>query len=503
MKSDAVTPQAGGQVSASEVETLDTAARVWRSRRSVAQTRRAAHRLGLADLMGSVSERVPGSSLLAVSPGWDDEMPTPASVTIEDTVVVDLGGEAISGDPHSAPADLELHLGIYRARRDVGAVVYGSPASAIAFGAAGRAVLPLTHTQSMVLQDGVGVHVPDKLITTRDAGAEVAAALGGGLIAHVVGLGVVAVGPSALQALMNLDAYEYLARMTAVTASLTEAPRTLSKQEVATVPQQRPLEVVPSRDPRRYYTAFAEIGGRGGAPEHDPCTEDPVGDVKVRMALACRMLAARHSLVAYFEHLSARLPGTDDRFAMSPAKAFSRMQPDDILTVGVPDDCAWLEGPYAPAPFRWFHRDILQARPDVNAIVHTHELYGRAFVMSGIPLEPVFRTGADTALLPLPVYDVPTLNFSAEDRSATVALLGDGSMVHLVAHGTDFVATSLEQATVMAIHREFLCEVLHLARRLGTVRGMAPGLIDEVRRLGPTARAWWRYYAADTPDSSV
>jgi L-fuculose-phosphate aldolase len=259
------------------------------------------------------------------------------------------------------------------------------------------------------------------------------------------------------------------------------------------------VEARPTRDPNLYYQLL-DPAARGprpavrrAAPETSP-GDDPER-LKAAVATACRILAAQGTLAFFKEHVSHRM-AAPDRYLMSPAKAFALMEPDDIGEIGMEGDCEWLSGPYPPAPFRWYHRDLLRSRPDVNAIVHTHELHGRALPMAGVPLAPVFRNGAAAAAAGLSIFPTPSLLFREDHRAGALQALGDGPSVHLLSHGTDYVGRSLEEALAAAIHREQLARIFALASELGTPRPLATSVVAELPTVAPTTAAWWAHYAA-------
>lgn len=465
-----------------------------RVRAEVAQVARVLHRLGYLDLLGHVSVRL-GDDVVVITPEPGSMVPPPARMAAFDAVVVARDGRRLHGS-HAPPRELPLHLAIYDRRPRAGAIVCASPPTSIAFGMVGRPVLPLTHSQAWLAHQGAAsIRVPG-FVSSADRAAEVVGIMADHPVCHLPGMSTVFVADSLIEALRYCDTYEYLAEVNLIADSLTDRPRVVDLARAEAIRAERSGgETVPSRDPVRYYASLDDPGAldrptfqerHGG--------DDPVGRLKSKVATACRMLAARGTLVGFFEHVSHRLPG-GGRFLMSPAKNFADMEPDDVGVIGMEGDCAWLEGPYPPAPFRRYHRDLFKARPDVQAIVHTHEMYGRAFVMSERPLEPVWRNGTEHAR-PISVFDRPSMVFSSQDRSGAVEALRDDSVLHVLSHGTDYLAGDLEEATVAAIHREQAYVTYHLALRLGEPKSLAPEAIEEIRCFAPAPAEWWRYYGA-------
>lgn len=470
---------------------------------ALTRTCRVAAVLGLVDLMGHVSARTTDGSVLT-TPSFRTGAVLPRSCRGTDLLVVDLDGTVIRGEGE-LPFDLDIDLAVYRSRPDVNAVVSGAPETALAFGIAGEPILPLAHSQSRILYAGA-VHVElTDLPTSRAHGETLARRLGQAPILQLAGIGVTTVGKTLNEALERLDGFEYLARLTLITRRVSESPRVVTPDESASVVAERPVEKVPSRDPRRYYDSLDPLGSPSTAPPvvaaaPETSTSQPLEELQRAIAITCRILAAQGDLAYFKEHVSHRM-SVDDRYLMSPAKTFAHMTAEDVGEIGMEGDCEWLSGPYPPAPFRWYHRDLLRARPDVNAIVHTHELFGRAVPLGGGVVEPIFRNGAEGASSPLAVFPVPTLAFREDHREGILRELGSGSTVHLLSHGTDYVGATLEQALTTAIHREQISRLFVAASEVGRPRPLASAVVDQLSRVMPTPAAWWAFYAAGVPDA--
>ena len=76
--------------------------------------------------------------------------------TLEDVLVVDSEIDPVMGDGIPSSESL-LHMAIYTARQDVGAVIHTHPVYASAFAVAGRAIPPILDEQVVLLGGSVGV----------------------------------------------------------------------------------------------------------------------------------------------------------------------------------------------------------------------------------------------------------------------------------------------------------------------------------------------------------
>jgi len=214
--------------------------------------------------------------------------------------------------------------------------------------------------------------------------------------------------------------------------------------------------------------------------------------LKAKIALSCRALWERDTLVAFLEHISHRLPG--GRFLISASKNFGDIGPEDMCLLDM--EANSIAGPRPPG-FKWFHAQLLRERQDVQAVVHTHDLYGRAYALSERKLAPSYRVGLDIATRPLPVYGRCDLIVDPEVRRQTLDALADGPVVHEIGHGTDFVAGTLEKATVDAIQREAFLAMDHLARQFGGARALPARVLEDIRQNEPAAEDWWWFYTAE------
>jgi len=116
----------------------------------VLEAARQMHREGLVvGTSGNVSLRLPpegGRKLLAITPSsrYYDTM------TADDIQVIDFDARPVAGDlPPST--ETNLHIGVYRARADVNAVVHTHPVYASAISVTGRDIPPILEDQVVFL----------------------------------------------------------------------------------------------------------------------------------------------------------------------------------------------------------------------------------------------------------------------------------------------------------------------------------------------------------------
>jgi L-ribulose-5-phosphate 4-epimerase len=103
---------------------------------------------------------------------------------------------------------------------------------------------------------------------------------------------------------------------------------------------------------------------------------DTSGEAKKQIVEAAQELTRKGFLMATGGNLSLRLAG-QSAFAITPSDYdYLKMVPDDVCLLDF--ELNRLEGARKPSVETSMHGAIYQARPDVNAIVHTHQVYASA-----------------------------------------------------------------------------------------------------------------------------
>jgi L-ribulose-5-phosphate 4-epimerase len=168
-------------------------------------------------------------------PGTDNALITPSGVDYdtlkpEDVVLVDLGGRPITRGMKPS-VDTPIHVAVYRARLDVGAVIHTHSPYAAAFSTVGREIPPLITESAGYVGGAVRVmkYVPPAQPETGD---DVAAGLGRQRAVLLPNHGVVAVGESLKKAFGAAMAVEESAYIAYIAFQLGE-PRQVSDSEVA------------------------------------------------------------------------------------------------------------------------------------------------------------------------------------------------------------------------------------------------------------------------------
>jgi L-fuculose-phosphate aldolase len=160
-------------------------------------------------------------------------------------------------------------------------------------------------------------------------------------------------------------------------------------------------------------------------------------------------------------NLSQRIRGG---FLVTPTgMAYDTLTPADIVPMR-------FDGTYRakrlPSSEWRFHRDILAARPEVNAVIHTHAMFATTLACLGRDIPPfhymIAVAGGDT------IRCAPYATFGTEELSRhAVAALRDRKACLLANHGMIAVGADLDSALALAVEVETLAAMYWRALQVG------------------------------------
>jgi L-ribulose-5-phosphate 4-epimerase len=206
----------------------------------------------------------------------------------------------------------------------------------------------------------------------------------------------------------------------------------------------------------------------------------------------------RLGLTDYMGHPSVRIPGTD-YILIKPRhslriRAMDRMAPEDIVVIDL--DGRVIAGNDGPPAERFIHTCIYKARPDVQAIVHTHQSMATIMGVANRPILPILHVEAPLAERPIPIWPCAKLVTDEELGQQLAGALGDHSVCLLQGHGIVTVAETLQEATLNAIHLERLADANYKVLSVNGTPRVIPE--DEIRHLKERSVGFevrWAYYA--------
>jgi L-fuculose-phosphate aldolase len=158
---------------------------------------------------------------------------------------------------------------------------------------------------------------------------------------------------------------------------------------------------------------------------------------------------------------------------------YDALEPGDVVLVDV--DGGLIEGSLEPSSETPMHTRIYRARPEVEAVVHTHSIYATTLACLGWPIPPVhymLTTLSEDGRIPL----APYTTYGTEELAGYAAeALGESRNACLLQnHGTITVGESAEEAFSRTVVLEEMAEVYYRTRVVGEPILLTPEQVEEV-----------------------
>ena len=188
--------------------------------------------------------------------------------------------------------------------------------------------------------------------------------------------------------------------------------------------------------------------------------------------VAASRILADQGVVDAFGHVSVRHPRNPGRYVMSRNLAPALVTAADLVEYDLDSNAI---DPAAPAGFleRPIHGEIYRARPDVNAVVHSHSPSVVPFSVSAVPLRPVYHMAGFLAG-GVPVFEIrqaagmtDLLIRNAALGAALARTLGARPVALLRGHGNVVAGNSIQQVVYRAVYTEMNARLQQAAIALG------------------------------------
>lgn len=169
-----------------------------------------------------------------------------------------------------------------------------------------------------------------------------------------------------------------------------------------------------------------------------------------------------------------RLPpeGEAGRYLVTPAAApYETMTPSDLVLVDA--ELEPVDGGGVPSTESLLHMAIYQARPDIDAVMHTHSVFATVAAVTGRAIPPVVDELVVYVGGPVDVaaYGAPA---SEELATAAVEALGDRRAVLLRHHGLCAAASTPAEALEICTLVERVARIYFYAEIAGGAK-LLPG----------------------------
>ena len=189
--------------------------------------------------------------------------------------------------------------------------------------------------------------------------------------------------------------------------------------------------------------------------------------LRIDLAAAYRLLDLNNWSDMIFTHLSARVPGSEDRFLLNAYGLLpEEVRASNLIEVDVKGENANISPESVnPAGFT-IHSALHLAREDAHCVMHTHTMAGMAVSALEEGLLPVNQTNMEFYNR-VAYYDYQGVPLECDEREAIVAAMGDKNSMILRNHGLLTVGRSVEEAFYRMYYLNKACEIQVEAMKTG------------------------------------
>ncbi|HQG31223.1 MAG TPA: class II aldolase/adducin family protein [Deltaproteobacteria bacterium] len=196
-------------------------------------------KLGLADYLGHVSARVPGTNYVLIKARGVD-LGNLLHMSPDRVVMVDLEANLIEGN-YRAPGETKLHTEVYKARPDVMGLAHTHQLYTSVMGAAGKPILPMQGVMAVPATYPLPTYPSSLKVVTTEQGAEVGRVLGDAMGVHLKNHGILMVGSSVEEAVVNAIWIEHQAKLTFLATLIGNASPMSNEEAKLNLTQAEPM----------------------------------------------------------------------------------------------------------------------------------------------------------------------------------------------------------------------------------------------------------------------
>lgn len=198
--------------------------------------------------------------------------------------------------------------------------------------------------------------------------------------------------------------------------------------------------------------------------------------LREQLVWACRILGMEGHGDYTLGHISAR--DGDHMIMKRNGIGLEEVTDDALLTIGLNGKRIAGEGPMHLEAV--LHTAVYRARPDVNAVVHTHPLYSTAFGAVDVKLEMINHDAVLFADGLAYFEETSELILTPEQGEAVAAALGDKRVVIMRGHGVLVTGKTLPWAIYTALTLERVLQIQAIAKTLGDLKPMSDEMASAV-----------------------
>jgi L-ribulose-5-phosphate 4-epimerase len=181
-----------------------------------------------------------------------------------------------------------------------------------------------------------------------------------------------------------------------------------------------------------------------------------IDELRRQVAIGCRILEREDQGDFVWGHVSARDPDGRGVWMKAAGLGFDEIEAEHVILVSWDGDV--LEGEHRRHIEYPIHTEVIRARPDVQAVVHTHAPWSVAFASTGQPLRPISHDG--TLFVPPDIARFTETGDLIETRALGASLagtVGGRNAALMVHHGVVTCGADVPSAVMTAVFLERAC----------------------------------------------
>jgi HCOMODA/2-hydroxy-3-carboxy-muconic semialdehyde decarboxylase len=213
------------------------------------------------------------------------------------------------------------------------------------------------------------------------------------------------------------------------------------------------------------------------------------------LVLASRILA-RHGVLDAWGHVSIRHPSNPERYLLSRARAPALVSADDIMEFDLDSNPVDQRGRRIFLE-RFIHGEAYRARPDVNAVVHSHSPTMIPFSVTGEPLKAISHIASFLGN-EVPIWEIRDVGITQgllvtnnKQGCSLAKTLGHRPVALMRGHGNLVVAPDIKRAVHRALYTEINAQQLVIALSFRRpITEVAPDEMQDPKRLDDAWEVW-------------
>lgn len=212
-------------------------------------------------------------------------------------------------------------------------------------------------------------------------------------------------------------------------------------------------------------------------PKHDPAA----WQVRVDLAAAHRLAVMQGLNEGIFNHLTATIPGKDDRFLVNPFGLYwTEVTASCLLEVSHDGKVLSGDGECERSAF-CIHAPIHRIAPKCNAVLHTHMPFASALTrLEDQELLPIGQTEILTRDRIAYDEEYTGLAFDPSEGERLAGVLGDKKVLFMANHGVVVVGETVAEAYDRLFYLERACQVQLYAMWTGRkIKQVSPAVVKK------------------------